>query len=226
MAALAEWFVEISSKGHDQVIKHTDEIKKKTKEAEETTKKWDKAMQMVSRGFMAAVAGAAMMVRKGLENTEEGDRLAKAFDRVAEAITNTLLPVIEAITVALEWVADAFDQVGPHGQTAILMIAAAAAALMAILTGGIAPALAAIGLGVGAAINLAQGEDRQESKVTKKAEKGSKSSIEDPTAVFKRIQEKVAGGGLEKENNSLFKQIAVNTALGAAAGAKMKPAVG
>ena len=217
-------FIEISAKGTGKAKKDVDDIKQKVEQGEEATKKWDKAITAMSRGFMAATAAATLLLKKGLNNTEEGERLGKAIEKVAERVASLLLPIINFVTTAIEMAADAFDYMGAHGQTAFLMLAAAAATFMAVISGGIIPALAAIGLGFAAIVNLSEGEDRKPSKVTKKSDK--KLAVEDPTAIWKRIQETVSGMGFERENNASLKSIAGSSLRSADNLARLKPAVG
>lgn len=213
MPALAEWYVELSAKGAKEAKAAIDEINKELEEGERNAEKFRAS---AGRAFNVVLATMTAMVAKGLQNTEEGDRLAAAFDRVAVAVTNALLPVIEGITIALEFVADAFESMGLAGQTAFLLIAAAAAMLMAVLTGGIAPILTAIGLGVAGIVTMVKGAsgDTEPNQVTKKKEKekeGRRMSFESGEEVFSRIQGSIAGGNVLDKQLGVLKEISANT---------------
>ena len=122
MGLLADWFVKLSVKGGKEALAELEGLKKSLKETgtegqiDKVNKKiveQQKAMEAAKQGanawanglrnaFLLGTAGMVGMVKMGLAGTVEGERMALAFQKFSQQIAAIFLPVVEAISGAME----------------------------------------------------------------------------------------------------------------------------
>lgn len=254
MGVLAEWVVQISAKGAEAAKGAITGIGGAL----------EKVQTFAKVAFASMSVGLLGIVKAGLQGTEEGARMAAAWEKLSQKIAAVFLPVVEKVTEVIERLADWFDSLSEEQQdnvmkwtlwiggvlAAIIIIpklvaglALVKAALMAIYAN---PVILGIGLlvlallevkgllediantdvsgalsrfggssktaasfatkGIDLRTDAAKAEDEAAGggpgsgrrDVTQKAKSG-KTSIEAGDAVYKRIMEAAAGGGIDKQ---------------------------
>jgi hypothetical protein len=205
--ALAEWFVEINTKGGEKAAQDIAKTGKALEKGEGFAKKYGAA---IGTAFTVGLAAITAFVKMGLSGTEEGEAMTEAFSALSSALASIFFPIVEAITAGITFLAETLEEMGGVGQTVFLALTAAAAAFWAYLTGGILPILVTLGLAAGIVAKVATGGADKKTEVTKK---GEKASFEDPAAVWKRIQQTAVGGGGDKQQQMVDEQKKTNNLL-------------
>ena len=194
MGMLADWYVQLSTKGKEKVEKDIDDAGKALDKAKEKAKKFEETL---NTAFLVATGGITAFVMKGLSGTEQGERMAAAFQVLAETIASIFLPAVEMLTAGLIKLAGWLDKLGTEGQFAILAFGTAVATAMAIATGGITAIITAIaGLAgmIGLVTTRVKGAEMKRVSPLQQAPAFEKS--ED---TFKRIQTGIMGGTTQEQ---------------------------
>lgn len=134
MGMLAEWFVQLATKGKATVQKDVDETKKGLENASKSAANFGQKAQMA---FLAASAAAVGFARAGLQGTAQGDMLALAFQRMTREVAGVALPVIELLGKVINGVTNGLKKLSGDGQAAVLALAGAIAVAIGVATGGI-----------------------------------------------------------------------------------------
>lgn len=176
MSLLAEWYIQLSTRGKGQADKDIDDTKKGLEKAAESSKKFE---GFVKNAFTVAAGVVSGFVRAGLSGTAAGERLAYVFTQFSREVASVFLPVIQLATAALEKITDWLRNLSGSGQAAILAIGAAIATAVAVATGGLSAVLSAVVLVTAAFYRFMQ------------ATEGGRNALAKIQGIFARIGEKI-----------------------------------
>lgn len=206
MGMLADWFVQIRTEGADVAKKDIDDTKKGLDKGEKSAGMFGGAIGKLFK--MLGPIALLMKVISTAMQSEEGEALAETFGRIAEILARLITPllgvaasfldrmapllekVVGVLSVIIDFNARLLDTFLLVGQTIVEYLLLPLQAVLDLIT-------EVTGISF-------------EFKPMKKGTGGKEAksvSFEDPADVFKRIQESIAGGNLQKQSLDCLKDI-------------------